>query len=297
MLSVQDNLGKLSLDDIVKDLAALEEEVEKAIASGQEEYEKQEAEKLAKAQEAFKAAIDALDEAIKSQEVNYNKCLEAMDNIKAKMAELNGVISQMKVKYAEIEKKLQELIDKQSNTRAGDSEVIENLQKKLAELKESIETLESQSALIASHIETLEQQANDYAAVINIAKASMQTLQESLSSATTADEVDKLTTSVTKAKSELASKGVDWYNLLAEKCDETISNVNILVNNVNIVNKATQTLEIEVEEVLTAINQLIINKSEVVARYDMKGNPVDSTYKGVQIIKLKNGKTIKLYVK
>ena len=296
MLSVQDNLGKLSLDDIVKDLAALEQEVEKAIASGQEEYEKQQAEKLAKAQEAFKTAIDALDEAIKSQEVNYNKCLEMMNNIKAKMAELNGAISQMKAKYAEIEKKLQELIDKQSNTRAGDSEIIENLQKKLAELKESIETLESQSALIAGHIETLEQQAKDYAAVINTAKASKQTLQESLSSATTADEVDKLTTSVTKAKSELASEGVDWYNLLAENCNKTTSNVNILVNNVYIVNKATQTLEIEVEEVVTAINQLIINKSEVVARYDMKGNPVDSTYKGVQIIKLKNGKTIKLYV-
>ena len=29
----------------------------------------------------------------------------------------------------------------------------------------------------------------------------------------------------------------------------------------------------------------------------MKGNPVDSTYKGIQIIRLKNGKTIKLNVK
>ena len=53
----------------------------------------------------------------------------------------------------------------------------------------------------------------------------------------------------------------------------------------------------QVEEVVTAINQLIIDESEVVARYDMKGNPVDSTYKGMQIIRLKNGKTIKLNVK
>ena len=29
----------------------------------------------------------------------------------------------------------------------------------------------------------------------------------------------------------------------------------------------------------------------------MKGNPVDSSYKGLQIIRLKNGRTIKLNVK
>jgi hypothetical protein len=71
----------------------------------------------------------------------------------------------------------------------------------------------------------------------------------------------------------------------------------MLIDDINMVYQQATSLQSEVEEVVTAINQLIIDESEVVARYDMKGNPVDSTYKGMQIIRLKNGKTIKLNVK
>lgn len=297
LLSVLDNLGKLSLDDTVKELAALEEEVEKAIASGQEEYEKQQAEKLAKAKEAFEAAIAALDETIQSQEANYEKRLNVLSTVKATLAELDDAISQMKAKYTEIERKLQEIIDKQSSTRSDDSEVIEELKKKLTELKKHIETLESQREVIPGQIDQLDQQMKSYAAVIEEAKAAKQKMQADLSSATTADEVEKLSASVSKEKSELASKGLYWYNTLVDNCNIVVEYVNGFAYNVNIVDKETKALEKLVEEVVTAINQLIINKSEVVARYDMKGNPVDSTYKGVQIIKLKNGKTIKLYVK
>lgn len=295
VLTLQAELEKLSLDSTTKDLAALEDDVDKAIAGGQEAYEKLQAEKLAKAQEEFAAAIDALETAIKSEEADYEKCLAAVTNLKAKLVEINEAIAQFKDKYAEIEKNLQALIDKQ--TRADNSEIIEGLQKKLAELKENIELLESQSATIAGYIEKLEQQAQGYAAVIEEAKTAKQELQNSLSSATTADEVDKLTTSATKAKSELASEGVDWYNLLAGNYNTAATYVEGVIDNVNIVDRKTDNLDKEVQETLTGISQVVIDESEVVARYDMKGNPVDSTYKGVQIIRLKNGKTIKLNVK
>lgn len=297
LLSVQDNLGKLSLDGTTKELAALEEEVEKAIADGKEAYEKQQAEKLAKAKEAFEAAVAALEEAIQSQEANYENRLNVVSTLKATLVELDDVISQMKAKCAEIEKKLQELIDKQSTTRADDSEIIEELKKKLTELKKHIETLESQREVIPGQIDQLDQQMKSYAAVIEEAKTAKQKLQADLSSATTADEVEKLSASVANAKSELASEGLDWYNTLVYNCNIVVEYVSGFADNVNIVEKETQVLEKAVEETVTAINQLIIDESKVVARYDMKGNPVDSTYKGVQIIKLKNGKTIKLNVK
>ena len=297
LLSLQDNLGKLSLDDTTKDLAALEDEVDKAIAGGQEEYEKQQAEKLAKAQDAFKAAIGVLDETIEAQEADYNKCMEVINILKALMAEINTAIPQMKAKYAEIEKKFKDFIDKQAKTRSDDSEVIEKLQQKLAELNESIGKLESQREQIALLIVQLDQQAKDYADVIAAAKTSRQTLYDALSSATTADEVDKLTASVNKAKLDLASEGTGHYNLLAKNCNAVTDYVSDVVDNVNVVDKTIKIVEMQVEEVVTAINQLIIDESEVVARYDMKGNPVDSTYKGMQIIRLKNGKTIKLNVK
>ena len=297
LLSLQDNLGKLSLDDTTKDLAALEDEVDKAIAGGQEEYEKQQAEKLAKAQDAFKAAIGVLDETIEAQEADYDKCMEVINILKALMAEINTAIPQMKAQYAEIEKKFKDFIDKQAKTRSDDSEVIEKLQQKLAELNESIGKLESQREQIALLIVQLDQQAKDYADVIAAAKTSRQTLYDALSSATTADEVDKLTASVNKAKLDLASEGTGHYNLLAKNCNAVTDYVRHVADNVNVVDKTIKIVEMQVEEVVTAINQLIIDESEVVARYDMKGNPVDSTYKGMQIIRLKNGKTIKLNVK
>ena len=293
--TLQAELEKLSLDSTTKDLAALEDDVDKAIAGGQEAYEKMQAEKLAKAQEEFAAAIDALEAAIKSEEADYEKCLAVVNNLKAKLAEINASIAQFKDKYAEIEKNLQALIDKQ--TRADNSEIIEGLQKELAELKENIEILESQSAKVAGYIETLEKQAKSYAAVIEEAKTAKQELQNSLSSATTADEVDKLTTSATKTKSDLASEGVDWYNTLASNCNTVATYVEGVIDNVNVVDRQTTRLDKEVQETLTGISQLVIDESEVAARYDVKGNRVDSTYKGVQIIRMKNGKTIKINVK
>ena len=76
-----------------------------------------------------------------------------------------------------------------------------------------------------------------------------------------------------------------------------IKNLNTYINNVNIVNEQAYKLKAAVEHETTAIASIAVDESEVMGRYDMKGNPVDSTYKGIQIIRLKNGKTIKINVK
>ena len=76
-----------------------------------------------------------------------------------------------------------------------------------------------------------------------------------------------------------------------------IDNLNILINNVNTVVKQANSLETEVQKAVTGIQRVAVDESEVISRYDMKGNRVDSTYKGMQIIRLKNGKIIKMNVK
>ena len=76
-----------------------------------------------------------------------------------------------------------------------------------------------------------------------------------------------------------------------------IDNLNILINNVNTVVKQANSLETGVQEAITGIQRVTVDESEVVSRYDMKGNRVDSTYKGMQIIRLKNGRIIKMNVK
>ena len=296
LLSVQDNLDKLSLDSIVKDLAALEEEVEKAIADGKEAYEKQQAEKLAKAKEECQKAIDNLDDMIKTHNDYYEDLKETHGKLKAKMQEVEEVIVSLKKQYAEIEKSLQELIEKQ--TRADASERIAALQEKLKKLEGDIATLENQHQIISGQIEQLEDVMQYYDIVIKKAVDTRNQLPALLASATAIADVESLMKFATSASNELSINGVDAYNQYVFIYNNNVKdNLSILIENVNIVYKQASSLQSEVENEVTAINQLIIDESKVVARYDMKGNPVDSTYKGVQIIKLKNGKTIKLNVK
>jgi hypothetical protein len=143
----------------------------------------------------------------------------------------------------------------------------------------------------------LDTEMQQYAAVIETVKETMSQLQNSLASATAIADVESLTASVTKASNTLKSDGVDAYNLYVENYGKVIDNINVLIDNVNSVDNQADTLETAVQKETTSIQRVTVDESEVQGRYDMKGNPVDSTYKGIQIIRLKNGRTIKLNVK
>ena len=294
LAAIKEDLDKLSLESTSKDLAALETEVDKAIAGGQEEFEKQQAENLAKAKEDCQDAIDQLDALIKDHQASYDKLANAQEDLKAKLKELEEVIAKLKTQYTDIEKMLDELIAKQ--TRAED-DPIAKLQEGLKKLADNIAILEKQRQQIADQIGVLDTEMQQYSAVIETAKETMSQLQNSLASATAIADVESLTASVTKASNTLKSDGVDAYNLYVENYGKVIDNINVLIDNVNSVDNQADTLETAVQKETTSIQRVTVDESEVQGRYDMKGNPVDSTYKGIQIIRLKNGKTIKLNVK
>ena len=294
LAAIKEDLDKLSLESTSKDLAALETEVDKAIAGGQEEFEKQQAEKLAKAKGECQSAIDQLDALIKDHQASYDKLANAQEDLKAKLKELEEVIAKLKTQYTDIEKMLDELIAKQ--TRAED-DPIAKLQEGLKKLANNIAILEKQRQQIADQIGVLDTEMQQYAAVIETVKETMSQLQNSLASATAIADVESLTASVTKASNTLKSDGVDAYNLYVENYGTVVANINVLIDNVNTVDNQADTLETAVQKETTSIQRVTVDESEVQGRYDMKGNPVDSTYKGIQIIRLKNGRTIKLNVK
>lgn len=294
LAAIKEDLDKLSLESTSKDLAALETEVDKAIAGGQEEFEKQQAEKLAKAKKDCQDAIDQLDALIKDHQAHYEQVKDAQDALKAKLKELEEVIAKLKNQYADIEKALNELIAKQTRT---DDDPIAKLQEGLKKLADNIAILEKQRQQIADQISVLDTEMQQYAAVIETAKEAMSQLQNSLASASAITDVESLTASVTKASNTLKSDGVDAYNLYVENYGTVVANINVLIDNVNSVDNQADTLETAVQKETTSIQRMTVDESEVQGRYDMKGNPVDSTYKGIQIIRLKNGKTIKLNVK
>ncbi len=293
--SVTANLSTLSLTDVTKDLAALEDDIAKAVAQSEEDYEKQQAEKLAKAKEECQAAINSLDEKTETFKSYYDVLKEAQGQLEAKMVEIEGVVASMKKQYSDIEKMLDELIAKQTTTDG--SEVIAALQKKLKALEENLAELEDQCSLISGQIDTLDGQKQKFATVIETATNAIDQSQNSLSSAATIADVESLTASVTKAANTLSSDGMAAYNLYVDNYGIVINNLNVLIDNLNYVYKQANSLEADVEYETTSIQHVAVDESEVLGRYDLKGNRVDSTYKGVQIIRLKNGKTIKINVK
>lgn len=295
LMTIKTDLEKLSLESTVKELAALADDVDKAIAEGKEAYEKQQAEKLVKAKEECQNVIDKLDELIKDNQIDYDKIKNAQDELKATMKELDNVMAELKVQYAEIEKMLNDLIAKQTSDQAADK--LEKLKESLKNLADNIAVLESQRQKISDQIEQLEGEMQQYASVIDTASATLNQLQTSLVSATAIADVESLTASVTKAYNTLSHDGVADYILYVENYSTVIKYLNTYFDNVNIVNEQAYKLKAAVEHETTAIASIAVDESEVMSRYDMKGNPVDSTYKGIQIIRLKNGKTIKLNVK
>ena len=291
------NIHELSLDNTIKALATLEDDVAKAIASGEEEYEKQQAEKLAKAKEDCQTAIAQYDDVINTHKSYYAEWTDAYAKLTAKMKEISDAMTVLKKQYADIQKKLQELINKQSRTRGDASEVIAALQEKLKILEENIAKLESQYSQISDVVNTLGGQIKQYDAAIKTATQTSAQLKADLASVATIAEVESLTVSVEKATSTLSSNLIKAFNTCVNYYNPIIDNLNIFINNFNTVGKQADSLQAEVETEITGIGHVIAEESEVIGRYDVKGNPVESTHKGVQIVRLKNGKTVKINVK
>lgn len=295
LMTIKADLEKLSLESTVNELAALADDVDKAIAEGKEAYEKQQAEKLAMAKEECQNAIDKMDELINNHQAYYDKLKDAQEELKAKMKELDDVMAELNNQYADIEKMLNDLVAKQTSDQAADK--IEKLQESLKKLADNIAELEKQHQMISGQIEQLEDVMQHYDLLIKKTIDTHNQLPAILASATDIADVEKIAKLTTNAFNELSSDGVDAYNLYVDNYSTVIKNLNIYIENVNIVDKQADSLKAAVEQETTAIQRVMVDESEVLGRYDMKGNPVNSTYKGVQIIRLKNGKTIKINVK
>ena len=119
-------------------------------------------------------------------------------------------------------------------------------------------------------------------------------LQDALTYATTADDVDNMTELAGNVSNELSKDGINFYNQFLDSYEIVLDNLNTYIDDINTVYTQANTLQADVEYETTSIQRVAIDESEVLGRYDMKGNRVDSTYKGMQIIRLKNGKTVKI---
>ena len=291
-------LKALSLADTQTALTILQETIQSLIdsAKSDEEKAKEEAEKLEKAKETYQVVAEKLDGVISAHQEIYELLQDAHEKIGKAMTEIEAALAAMKIQYAEIEKALAELIAKQPLTRADD-DPIAKLQERLKLLADNIAALESQYEQLSYQIAQLGDHLEGYAALIEKATKTRTQLQDALTYATTADDVDNMTELAGNVSNELSKDGINFYNQFLDSYEIVLDNLNAYIDDINTVYTQANTLQADVEYETTSIQRVAIDESEVLGCYDLKGNRVDSTYKGMQIIRLKNGKTVKINVK
>ncbi len=281
-------LQTVSFTSLLADLSELDQKIDQMIAA-------KKAEVLAKAKEACQSAVNQLNETINDHQDKYALLQKAYEDLLVVMNKFDVMIASMKQQQTAITKTLEELIAKQTSTDY--SEKIDELQESLKKLTDNMDIINSQYDQISTMIRQLEDQLKQYNSLIESTIDIRDTIKKDMPSFSEPADVETMSSIATKTANQLSSDGVSAYNLIIGNNKQVLDDMNILLNNIKIVLAQANTLQADVEYETTSIQRVAIDESEVLGRYDLKGNRVDSTYKGMQIIRLKNGKTVKINVK
>jgi len=289
-------LDNNSLSDQV---TTLEETINKAIKDA-EDAQKEQAEKLAKAKDDCKKAVAALTEAINSQTKKYNEILKSLTKLNNQVKEVEGDIKALQAKAKELSDMIAQLKSSSTARHRASADDIANLENALEKLNKLIEKLEESKKKVEAEIKTMEQLCNNAKKTIDESVALRDEVQARYAAATQIDDVEAMTTQVTAKTTVLNSAAEGSINAVIADINAGIAKVESEIETINTdvakANSYAVELEKEVVEV-TGIADITIDEKEILGRYDMMGRRVDSTYKGVQMIRLKNGRIIKINVK
>ena len=297
--NTKNDVAALDSNSLSDQVTTLEETINKAIKDA-EDAQKEQAEKLAKAKEECKQAVAALTEAINSQTKKYNEILKSLTKLNNQVKEVEGDIKALQAKAKELSDMIAQLKSSSTARHRASADDIANLENALEKLNKLIEKLEESKKKVEAEIKTIAQLSDNTKKMIDESVALRNEIQTGYAAATSIDDVEAMTTQVTAKTTVLNSESEGSVNdIIADinseiaKIENEITEINIDVTKAN--NYAVE-LEQEVVEV-TGISDITIDEKDIIGRYDMMGRRVDSTYKGVQMIRLKNGRIIKINVK
>lgn len=297
--NTKNDVAALDNNSLSDQVSMLEANINKAIKDA-EDAQREQAEKLAKAKETCKKAVAALTEAINSLTKRYNDILKDLTNLNNQLMEMEGDIKNLQAKAKEISDMIAQLKSSSTARHRASADDIANLENALVKLNKLIEKLEESKEKVEAEIKTIAQLSDNTKKMIDESVALRNEIQTGYAAATSIDDVEAMTTQVTAKTTVLNSESEGSVNdIIADinseiaKIENEITEINIDVTKAN--NYAVE-LEQEVVEV-TGISDITIDEKDIIGRYDMMGRRVDSTYKGVQMIRLKNGRTIKINVK
>ena len=293
---IENSLNDLSLSEIASALTTLSDAIEKAIAAGEEEaYQKQQEEKLKAAKESCDKVIAELSATIERQTGYYNDNLTTLSELKDKLAEIEGKIVTLSASADEIEKMIDDMKSARVRTRASEDD-IQKCQDSYDALKRNIAQLEENAAVLREMIAKIEEQLAQVKIDIDETAVLRDKIVADAANATSVDELNTLATQASYSAEMLEDWGTDAANTIIRNLNKLLNNINIMVSDVNLVaTEATQVKNLVAN--VTAIDGITVDEAEVAGRYDMQGHPVDSSHRGIQIIRLKNGTTHKIHFK
>ena len=297
--NTKNDVAALDSNSLSDQVTTLEKTINKAIKDA-EDAQKEQAEKLAKAKDDCKKAVAALTEAVNSQTKKYNEILKSLTKLNNQVKEVEGDIKALQAKAKELSDMIAQLKSSSTARHRASADDIANLENALEKLNKLIEKLEESKEKVEAEIKTMEQLCNNAKKTIDESVALRDEVQARYAAATQIDDVEAMTTQVTAKTTALNSAAEGSINAVIADINAGIAKVESEIETINTdvakANSYAVELEKEVVEV-TGIADITIDEKEILGRYDMMGRRVDSTYKGVQMIRLKNGRIIKINVK
>lgn len=293
--TLEATLKTLSVSDIATDTKTLGADIDKAISTAKESAQQQEEqEKLAKAKDRLQKAVDNLIAQVKTHQLAYDDALSHVIELEKQLEAINTATESLAAKIAEIEA-LIEANRPEARTRNLSDEDYQKAVGLLEIFKEELAVAVENRDILTQQLGLLKDYAADVEKILDVEKQQLATAEAMVSE--NAEEVNAMAESLEDFAPQAEKVFTEEVDALVEAIGIVASNVVIANDHLTYYDGKSDEFRTLVEETVASIGTLTIDENEVEGRYDMQGRKVDSGQKGVQILRLKNGQTRKVYVR
>ncbi len=300
--TLEATLKTLSVSDIATDTKTLGADIDKAISTAKESAQQQEEqEKLAKAKDRLQKAIDDLKTQIANHQIAYDRGLDSIKVFTEKMAIVDKAIETLTAKIEALGKLIEEN-SPAAKTRAMSDEDYQDATEALGQLQGYLTEFIQGRDVITDQITTLKNYAANVEKILNAEKTELEKVENWVKQETdkmeSPDEVNAKAESIESYAPTAEKQFAEAIDVLDNKLDIVSHNVIEAYDYATTFIDTLDLVQSMIDEAIAAgISSLTIDENEVEGRYDMQGRKVDSGQKGVQILRLKNGQTRKVYVR
>lgn len=272
-------------DDVVTAFADLETSVKEAIDAAEEAL------KLEKSIENYNAELADLVKIISKLTERHSEHVGTLAELEAKLEESIILRNSLKQEVQEI-LKMVDALSANVRTRATEEEIAGYVEQ-LNTINEAISVVEEQQEKLQMQINEVKGQAETFKSLIDKAILQAQQNKEELGLAKKSSDVDKLTLNLNEIAYLLSLNGYEADGTIVNNLNLMIDNLNTIIGNSNNISKAVVQLYTIVESATGVISPK--TEQDILGYYDLQGRPVDDAYKGLVIMKYKDGSTRKVY--